>query len=148
MQSILDLCNLDDTLVINGLKNWKKYDRDDEDIYFDYKLEYDTVIIINIGDLHPYPNGPRFTCKNLFFINCDKNFVYYWINKFDSLENMFMFSHPCESRILYKLIDNKTNIFLSYKYEYRIKSFSNDDKNKITIISEDIITDLLDYFII
>ncbi len=66
-------------------------------------LEYKTkprLIFKECGDIHPknlkFPDA-----ESICFYRCDKNFVYYWMNKcaFPKLKQVDMLSHPCEPHV-------------------------------------------------
>ncbi|CAH6420003.1 Hypothetical protein HVR_LOCUS1056 [uncultured virus] len=78
-----------------------------------------TVILKGFGDIHPFNNGPKFLANTLFVHNCDKNFVYYWVNKsvFPNMKKLYLMSHPCEPEVLNQRIDRiyLANSYLRYK---------------------------------
>ena len=96
----------------------------------------DTIIIESFGDIHPKLNGPIFTGSKLFMLGCDKNFVYYHMNKktFPNVTTVYLASHPCEPDVFRRkfeqiyLIDD----YKHYKEKWaegldRVKNISCDD---------------------
>lgn len=46
-------------------------------------IKNNNFIISKCNDIHPYKKGPIFiNCKTVFFENCDKNMIYYWMDIF------------------------------------------------------------------
>ena len=40
------------------------------------------IMIEQCGDIHPFNSGPIFKgAEKILLLNCDKNFVFYWLNK-------------------------------------------------------------------
>lgn len=85
----------------------------------------DNIHIQGFGDISPqlfrshdglgtYKHTPRFLAKNVFVSQCDKNFVFYWMNQriFPQLENLYLASHPCEPCVLRQ----DFNIYLTDTY--------------------------------
>ncbi len=60
------------------------------------------VVLTGYGDVPPARFGPVFMCKNLWMYHCDKNFVYYWLDRstFPNLQTVYLDSHPCEEQVL------------------------------------------------
>jgi hypothetical protein len=56
------------------------------------------VHISKCGDITPYKNGPVFLANKVFVTDCDKNFVFYWLDKqtFPVATEIYLSSHPCE----------------------------------------------------
>jgi hypothetical protein len=84
-------------------------------------VQNDNVILTNFGDIHPFRAplvNPIFKCKNLFLNKCDKNFVYYWLDKkyFPNLVNVYLGSHPCEYNVLYRDLGCNCNVYLHENY--------------------------------
>jgi hypothetical protein len=69
------------------------------------------------GDIHPY-DGPKFPDVEILVMNgCDKNFVYYWLNKriFPNVKEIWLNSHPCDSSVLGRF--KNAIIYLSDRFE-------------------------------
>lgn len=82
-------------------------------------IKNSTVILQGFGDIHPYHPGPKFNAEKVYVYNCDKNFVFYWINewRFPNLKELNLMSHPCEPCVLrqnFPLI-NLSQDYLRYK---------------------------------
>lgn len=57
--------------------------------------------IAGFGDVKP-AEGSLLLAETVFVENCDKNFVFNWMNKhyFPQLRTLFLASHPCEPMVL------------------------------------------------
>lgn len=121
--SVVDKLN-SKPLVLKGEKDWEKN--------YGKKLVSDNVIITMMGDIHPNDNGPIIECNSVIIKNCNKNFVYYWLNNktFPQVENIFLLSHPCDKKVFSRWESVETNenkksipnIFLSHRYiKYKIR---------------------------
>lgn len=88
-----------------------------------------TVILQGFGDLHPYKDGPKFLAEKLFVRRCDKNFVFYWINKqtFPNMKELYLLSHPCEPRVLRQ---NIPTIYLADNFHRYKKRWAEDLDNE------------------
>lgn len=103
------------------------------------------VILTRYGDIHPFPNGPKFECENLILNNCNKNFVYYWLDKktFPKVKNVFLGSHPCEFEVLARM---DSDIYVHDMFErYTRRGGNQDRKNVKVILDEDYQKVLNDY---
>ena len=62
------------------------------------------MILKNYNDIHPFNDGPKFAADTSHFAECDKNFVYYWLNKntFPNVKSVYLLSHPCDMRVLHR----------------------------------------------
>lgn len=108
------------------------------------KILNENIRLSDYGDIYPFQNHVIFkNAKRLIVDNCDKNFVYYWIDKvvFPNLETLYLVSHPCESAVLNRQI--KT-IFLHERYRRYKDRWSR--RNNITIVPEDFFVGLLNTF--
>ncbi len=95
------------------------------------KINNKNVILSKYGDIHPFANGPVFTCENLFLNHCDKNFLCYWFNKntFPNVNTVYICSHPCEP---YVLTDKFNKIYLHTHYKkYKERWYPHLDNVKI-----------------
>jgi hypothetical protein len=67
----------------------------------DHKLftNQEKLIFINCGDIHPKRDGPIFNCKEIFLDGNDKNFNFYWIDKyfFPSVQKIYLRGTMAES---------------------------------------------------
>ncbi|BCS83515.1 hypothetical protein QLL95_gp0608 [Cotonvirus japonicus] len=107
------------------------------------KIYNDIVILDGYPGINPTIK-PYFTCKTLFVDSCDKNFVYYFIDKssFPFVKNLYLGSHPCEPEVLWRKFDN---IYLLDKYStYKERWSKNNDNIKI-ISDTDFIKELQDH---
>lgn len=106
------------------------------------------VILKQMGDIHPTQHKPKFNCETLILDQCNKNFVYYWLDSgiFPDVQNIFLLSHPCEPNIfsrwynVQKYYPNKIvpNIFLAHYYERYKNRWANEMENVIIINDNDI----------
>lgn len=90
-----------------------------------------TVILCNYGDIHLFHDGPIFMANKVYINHCDKNFIFYWINKqyFPNIKELYILSHPCEPSVLQRDI---SYIYLSDKYKkYKEGWVPNYDNVKI-----------------
>ena len=82
------------------------------------------------GDIKPTKYGPIFSnCKIVFVDNCDKNFVYYWINKrrFPNINSIYIFdTHPCDSEVVNRFYDTRIKFYLCCEYKCRWDKDSDD----------------------
>jgi hypothetical protein len=95
------------------------------------------ILLTNYNDIHPFKHHPLFiNAETLFVLECDKNFVYYWINThaFPNVKNVYLCAHPCDSRVLKR----KFNIHLSPKYKSYAKWIDENQKNVKFIEFEDV----------
>lgn len=75
----------------------------------------------------------KFLCKRVYFWHCDKNFVYYNLNKnnFPLTKEVYLASHPCDAGIL-KAFDK---IYLWEQFEhYRERMYKHKEKAIIVSI--------------
>ena len=77
----------------------------------DSRLCVKTIIFKYIGDVHPFTGSPIFTCKNVIFDRCNKNFVYYWLKPtiFPNVKNIYLKSNPADPKVLHRF--DSTNIY-------------------------------------
>lgn len=118
-------------LVINGSQQWH---------ILKGKTIPDKVVEINqCGDIHPYPESPIFiNAEIVFLMNCDKNFIYYWLNVyvFPCVKKIYMSSNPCEKEVSHRFPN--AIIYLSDFYrQYKWRWYQNDD-NVIVIPNSEI----------
>lgn len=89
----------------------------------------ENIAVYNFGDIHPFENGPVFkNAKKLFVIDCNKNFVYYWINKstFPNVTDLYLDSHPCDASVFKRKFNN---IYVSDNYSSYTDRWSNNSGN-------------------
>lgn len=111
-------------------------------------IDFEMVVIKNMGDIHPFSDGPVFNCKTVVVERCDKNFVYYWLNHktFPNVTNIFLLSHPCEPNLflrwyyIQKYSQNATipNIYLSHWYSRYKDRWASEMENVQTLNETDI----------
>ncbi|XWV24712.1 hypothetical protein QJ856_gp1071 [Tupanvirus deep ocean] len=65
-------------------------------------IRNENIILEGFDDIYPYNGGPVFMANKVFIMNCDKNFVYYWLDKstFPNANTIYLCSHPCEPPVL------------------------------------------------
>jgi hypothetical protein len=78
-------------------------------------------VISQLGDIHPFPNGPVITSETVVLDHCDKNFVFYWLKDrtFPSLKKLVLASHPCEPAIVYWMAERKDVEILVHEHWWR-----------------------------
>lgn len=104
-----------------------------------------TVILKGFGDLHPYRNGPKFSAETVYVYNCDKNFVYYWINRstFPNVKKLYLLSHPCEPPVLNQ---NIPEFYLEDGYYRRYKDrWASHNDNVKSVIASDVLEEIKTY---
>jgi len=83
------------------------------------------ILLTQYGDIHPFPGIMFPLAENIFIDKCDKNFVYYWADKytFPSARNLYLRARPCESEVLSRDFEtmHMTNNFSRYadRWVYR-----------------------------
>jgi len=86
--------------IIEGYNNWD---------LLKYKNVHNKVIqIINVAYIASHEGYPIFiNAETIFLSRCDKNFVFYWLNKniFPKVKNIYLFSHPCDPEVFYRFED-------------------------------------------
>lgn len=104
-----------------------------------YKLEGKVFLNKNVflGGLFCCSAGVRVSfpnCKTLFVDKCDKNFVYFYIDKrrFPNVEEVYLNASPCDSKIFYEGF--KIHLTENYK-RYKERWASRDDK--VDVITEE-----------
>lgn len=122
--------------IINGRLEWNQH--------LDKIVNNDTILIRNMGDIHPEKNTMKLNCETLVVDHCDKNFVYYWIKPsvFPKVRKIFLLSHPCEPflfNIWYNLSRSENSvvptIYLAEWYQRYKNRWANDMEN-VLIINE------------
>jgi len=93
------------------------------------------VVLTQYGDVHFY-NGPVFMCEKLFLIQCDKNFVFHWMDKrtFPNLREVYIGSHPCEPCVL---TDNKFDTVYLHEAYTSYKEMWWPDEENVKLISDE-----------
>ena len=84
---------------INGSKVWDNLKN---------KIIHNEVIEIKDCYNDAFIKGPIFKkAETIFMTECDKNFVYYWLDKrtFPNVQRIFLNSHPCEMPVLHRFND-------------------------------------------
>lgn len=80
-----------------------------------------TLDIVGCGDIHPFHPGPQFpSVEKLFVRDCDKNFVYYWLNKshFPNVKTIYLDCHPCEYPVAHRFKDSAQLFMDEFYYKY------------------------------
>jgi hypothetical protein len=72
------------------------------------RLTQTEVVLSNMGDIHPYQNGPVFEETTVRLNRCDKNFVFYWLkpSTFPCVKTIHLNSHPCDPSVLWRWADD------------------------------------------
>jgi hypothetical protein len=106
-------------------------------------IKNSTVIIDNYGDVHPFKNGPVFHCEKMHIVNCNKNFVFYWVtrNTFPKLNHLYLLSNSCNLDIILEQKQKFQNIYLSNNYDYHSYRYrwAGDKLTKMVEVNHDII---------
>ncbi|AKI80579.1 hypothetical protein QJ850_gp120 [Acanthamoeba polyphaga mimivirus] len=106
-------------------------------------LKNETVVLEKYNEINS-SIGPVFHCKNLFVDSCDKDFVYFFINKkfFPNVRKLYLASNPCSPEVLWRDFDTiyLTEIFSHYKNQW-----ANNYKNVKIIPNNEFFYELQDY---
>lgn len=80
--------------VVRGGREWARLDG--------HALLNPAVVLEGMGDIHPYSGGPVFSARDVLVLDCDKNWVYYWLGRrtFPAATRIWLWSHPCEPCVL------------------------------------------------
>jgi hypothetical protein len=94
---------------------------------------HDAVDIVGCGDFHPFSLGPVFPrAKTVFLRNCDKNFIYYWMQPhyFPYAKRIFLDSHPCEFPTVHRFAKQGT-VYVrdGYYRQYLDRWWTKEDKH-------------------
>jgi len=105
------------------------------------QIDNDIVVLENFGNIVPFMEGPIFLAEKVFVINCDKNFVYFWIDetRFPNCKELYLNSHPCDPETFCRKF---STIYLSEKYNKYKNNWASEDDNVI-IIKNEIIENLI-----
>jgi hypothetical protein len=92
------------------------------------------VVLTGYGDVHPDRFGPVFMCKKLWMFHCNKNFVYYWLDRstFPNLQTVYLNSHPCEESVLHR---GFPKMYLHERFESYKRRWA-ADRSDVELISE------------
>jgi len=91
--------------------------------------------LFRCGDIAPrdYPRFP--SCSDVLFDHCDKNFVFYWLNRhiFSSVQNVWILNtHPCQKELHLRFMKDwgeKTPTFYvhaDYAHYFKVTSGSHN----------------------
>lgn len=80
------------TLLINTHEAWTKLKT----------VSPATCILSQLGDIHPHNDGPIIKAHTVVLDQCDKNFVYYWLDErtFPCMKELILNSHPCDPGVV------------------------------------------------
>lgn len=132
-------------LVINNLNTTPKniVGREEWSSLKNINIDDQLIVLDKMGDIHPTQLKPIFNCTTLVVKNCDKNFVYYWINSnvFPNVKYIFLLSHPCEPTFFsqwYNIQHHSANritlnIFLAHYYAGYKNRWASEMNNVIVI---------------
>ena len=107
------------------------------------------ILFSQCGDIHPgKENGPILfkNVEKLFVIDCNKNFVYYWIKnkpRYPNLLELYIKSHPCEAGSFFDLDDVKIYLDSSYG-DYKNRYFPS--RANIVVAGNNLINEKLKLF--
>jgi len=106
------------------------------------RVDHFQCFLIQLGDIHPFYPGPVINCPMVVIDRCDKNFVYYWLNRetFPYMKRLVLGSHPCEPKVIAFLEEeakNGTQIYIKEHWERYVIRWGYNPTN-IKIISNDI----------
>jgi hypothetical protein len=130
--------NLNPIVIIDGSEQWNSFKGK--------TIINKTIHITNMGDLHPYVDGVSFpNTVTIFLTHCDKNFVYYWLNKttFPNVKTIYLRCHPCEHDVLHRFPES--NIYLSDYYSIYKDRWA-PENNNVELTTSEIITGELSKF--
>lgn len=122
-------------LKVTGYKEWVNLK--DMDLN-----KYTTVDIKDCGDIHPFRGGPVFeNVETVFMRKCDKNFVFYWLNKhtFPKVKTIYLVSHPCEPEIFRRFPEGI--MYIADRYSHYVHRWA-DERENIKMMSENTIHEL------
>ena len=76
------------------------------------------IVFKNIPDVS-IPMDSGFKSENVIFLNCDKNFVYFTLNKsnFPFLRKIYLASHPAEAATLSQFRNTNVKIYIHSAYK-------------------------------
>ena len=81
---------------------------------------HSSCVLEGLGDIHPFNPPPLVASEHVEFVNCNKNFVFYWLPRklvFPNMKTLVLASHPCEPVIVRWLFRQKhMNIQVSSFY--------------------------------
>ena len=100
-----------------------------------------TVDFVQCGDIHSLRPTPRFPkVETLFIRDCDKNFVYSWLDKtvFPSPKKIWLLSHPCEAEIFDRFPNSQILLPSDVYNFYKNHWFSENRKNIKPVTSKQI----------
>ncbi|SOB73953.1 hypothetical protein BQ9231_00070 [Cedratvirus lausannensis] len=96
---------------------------------------YSVVLFENMPALcmQNFPSFPN--CHTLFVVDCDKNFVFHHVlqRHFPNVTRLFLYSHPCDSCVLYR---DFPIIYLAERHAHYKKRWVPDRKNVYLISQE------------
>lgn len=99
-------------------------------------IQNDNVLLKECPDIYGVEsvnNTPIFFSRTVVMYECNKNFVFYWLNRhrkvFPKMRTLYLLSHPCESKILHNLHDSRVQTFLSERFFDYKKRWCNDAPN-------------------
>ena len=99
------------------------------------KYNYRVVLFENMPAMcmSNFPSFPD--CQTVFVVNCDKNFVFHHIleRHFPNATRLFLYSHPCDSCVLYR---NFPMIYMAERHKHYKESWVPDRKNIYLINQE------------
>lgn len=130
-------------LLISGSKNYRVWNELSGKV-----IQNKTVLLQDLGDIHPFNPTVVCNCDTLVVDRCDKNFVYYWLGNrfhdiketFPNIKTIYLGSHPCEPITLQKLhMLSNTNTYLREDYYMRYKErwLGNNTGNGVVMITRD-----------
>jgi hypothetical protein len=107
-------------------------------------INTETSLLVQMGDIHPFYTKPVINSESVVLDLCDKNFVYYWLNKeiFPNMKLLILNSHPCEPSIV-SFLENEsekgtivyvTELWASYFRKWGLK---NHKYSQIRIITNE-----------
>jgi len=126
-------------IIVNGTKKFNSL------LKLNSTYECKNLIIKNVNLTYSKNNNELIpvSCDSLYLIDCDKNFVYYWIKHFNINYNVMLFTHPCDPFVIQYLMKEKYNIYLSDRYYKYARSYSNYEK--LYIVDINLETKIINY---
>ena len=104
------------------------------------------ILLTNYNDIHPFKQHPVFIdASTLVILDCDKNFVYYWMNKyaFPNVKIVYLCAHPCEPEVLRRDFDK---IYLASRFKDYKKRWTHENQTNIDLVELEEVKDVFGRF--
>lgn len=90
--------------------------------YINKRILNEYIIIEGIGDICLEKHPKFINAREVYIMNCDKNYVYYHVDNsiFPKLKNLFLCSHPCEPIFFTRFNkENQRILLIDYYKNYK-----------------------------